>query len=598
MNEDDLDELQRQRQHDFMMKWYVGENRAAPSDGSTVAARRAAVAAALRADAPALLPGFTALLPVPGGAPGEVAVLTRKPASRSALLRASRFRTDTRPTIDAERIMSQGTAFESLVSGESILALPLPPAGAPLLAPPGDRASDAGEGSLTGAHFAVAQRAGLREGAGDRAATEDVRARTLRSLAGRGLTVPLRQGYGELAANDAALLPYASFKRIASESAAINPVGTTKAAIARAAQARYADIVAASGVAGAAASGGGGAQAQALARELDRANVQRVRRTLHEGVNTLSEDMEAAAGALAAHNADVLEEVDYSARIPEGELVTDVGSGSAPRKGGRVLKGAEKAEAEAVAAERKRLAEEARAALAARTRDRMLGLNKAPIPRTGVGALQTWPLHTPGPLPGDTAGVGGGMPGSGAAAQGTAGMVYRHYSVLDAVEASKRLAAEERVAAADALGKAKGLSTEAAEALRARAAGGAKANAAVQAASRSRAAAIAAQERAREVMSSQAHLVWAAGSSRAPAPKDRALPLLSGGALETEDYLVRVRAEREYESEASKRYFAEEADTRGSRDRVLDVHQGARDPWEGAPRQIDWTRIEGKGQLL
>ena len=99
-------------------------------------------------------------------------------------------------------------------------------------------------------------------------------------------------------------------------------------------------------------------------------------------------------------------------------------------------------------------------------------------------------------------------------------------------------------------------------------------------------------------MSSQAHLVWASGSSRAPAPKDRALPLLSGGALETEDYLARVRAEREYESEASKKFFAEEADTRGSRDRVLDVHQGARDPWEGAPRQSNWARIEGKGEML
>ena len=598
MNEDDLDELQRKREHDYMMKWYVGENKAPPSDGSVFAARRTAAAAALRADTPKFLPGFTALLPVPGSATGEQAVLTRKPAALSVLLRPSRFRTDVRPTVDGERIMAEGLAFESLVTGESILTLPLPPTNDALIPaePDSEKRSTGAAGSLTGAAYQVVDREMAPEGAADRARTEDIRARVQRSLAGRGLTVPLRQGYGQLAANATPLLPYASFKRIAAESAGINPAGTSKTTIAAAAHAAYDAIVAESGRAreeGASARAAkASASAAALHNALDRSNVQRVRRTLDSGLAALAEDMEAAQSTLLAHNAHVLDEIDYTEHIPAGNVRTEVGEGRAPLAG--QLFGRERAEAEALAATRKAQSQAAREELELKQRNRTLGLSKAQIPRTGAGALQTWPLHAPGPLALDTAPVGGAIPGMGAG--GTAGMVFRHYSVLDAVATSKRLEAGERAAAAEALAAKRGLSKEQTEALRAAAGSGsgARPSSVVAAASRSRMQAIAALEKARETMSTQAHMMYAQGSTRAPAQKDRSVPLLSGAALETEDYLARVRTEREWEKKAA----PEEEDTRGARDRIFDKHRSTADPWSNAQRSIDWDRIEGKGQLL
>jgi len=319
-----------------------------------------------------------------------------------------------------------------------------------------------------------------------------------------------------------------------------------------------------------------------------------VRGTLLAGVVGLGESMEAANAALLEHNATVLDEIDYSERIPQGSVRTDVGSGLAPLAG--TLFGREKAAAEAAARERRAAAEGAAAQLAATRRDKSLGLVKSTLPRIGVGALQVWPLHAPGPLPLETAPVGGPAPGLGSG--GAASMVYRHYSVLDAVESSKRLEAGERLAAAEELANARGLSKKEKEALAGRLKGAAR-KAAVAAASASRQAAIAAQERAKATMDSMGALMYAGGDTRIPVARDRAVPLLSGGGLETEDYLTRVQPEREFERQdaASKRGLYEE-DRGKARDRLLDKHGPVADAWGTAPAAINWDRIEGRGELL
>jgi hypothetical protein len=297
-------------------------------------------------------------------------------------------------------------------------------------------------------------------------------------------------------------------------------------------------------------------------------------------------DMQQAHAARLEYNAELQGDIDYEAKIPLGEERTSLDP-KAKAARPSALKQLERAREERVAkAAARRKAEEdaARHKLA-----RAVGLEKGGgAPTYGASALQAWPLHAPGPLHASTERTGL-LPGQ------PAGMLFRHFSVLDGVAASKRLEAAESLGLAQKVAaRGKRDVKEVQEFLKAQAdAAAAKGGLGLgaAAASASRAAAIAAAERARASMGSMAKLFMATGDARAGAAKDRAVPVLSGGALETQDYLARVRQAREFEVEAE-----EEQDLRGERDPRLAAHIGAKDPWLNA--KVDWRAPGGKFAAL
>jgi hypothetical protein len=209
-------------------------------------------------------------------------------------------------------------------------------------------------------------------------------------------------------------------------------------------------------------------------------------------------------------------------------------------------------------------------------------------PTYGSSSLQAWPLHAPGALHASTERTGllQGQP---------KGMLFRHFSVLDGVAASKRLEAAERLSHAKAVSEKKKLPLETVQIMLEReadaAAGKGGLGLGAAAAGKARAAALAAAKQARANMESMGKLFMRDGDARAGAAKDRALPVLSGGALETQDYLARVRQEREFEVEVE-----EEQDLRGARDPRLAAHIGAKDPWVNS--KVDWRAPAGKFSAL
>jgi hypothetical protein len=534
--------------------------------------RRRLVATGLRADAAPNLRGYTAILPLPHSEiPDEKAVMTRKPAVLSGLLRGSRIRVDNRQVINADMVVAEGTAFDSIITGENLLALPLPPSGKPARPPLEDRddLSEEAAASLAGATPSVVARENAEETPAEKEVTAGIHLRTMRMLAGKGLTVPLRQGFGQLAANDVAVLPSASSKRIAAESAGFQPAGTTKTRIAAQARVKFAELTSALAGTG-------------TATAVDTANVQRVRNTLARGVVDLGIDMQLANAARLEYNAELQGDVDYASKIPLGDERTSLDPNAKVKRSTLQQLERAKEERQAKAAERRKAEEDA----AKHKMARAVGLEKGGgAPTYGASAVQAWPLHAPGPLHASTEHTGllQGQP---------SGMLFRHFSVLDGVAASKRLEAAERLthakAAAEKLGQP--LATVTAM-LEKEARGAAKAGAGVQAAGKARAAALAAAEKARVSMTSMARMFMAGGDARQGAPSDRAIPVLTGAALETQDYLDRVRQKREYEIEVE-----EEKDLRGARDPRLAQHVGAADPWLRS--KIDWRAPGGRFPAL
>ena len=191
-------------------------------------------------------------------------------------------------------------------------------------------------------------------------------------------------------------------------------------------------------------------------------------------------------------------------------------------------------------------------------------------------------------------------------------MVYKHYSVLDVIGDSKEAARLEREKIAEKVAREMEEARRAAVGKKKRAWKGRKgagegtlasqlsstptavpaARSGLLAASKSRAAAIEAQQATKDSMSSFGKLMMSRGHARAPAERDRALPMISGGALETEDFVKRVRPLREYEVRAAA--TAEEVEYGGARDRIFDKYHGVKNPWDVAPSKIDWDNIAGK----
>jgi len=542
-------------------------------------------------------------------------ILTRRPTLTSTLLRPSRFRVDNRGGIDADKVMAQGKTFDSLIRGKDLFSQRLPPEddlhADRAVAAEAERLSHAAEGTLENAAMSVVAREKRPELEDEAAITAEIRERGMMSLSARGLMVPVRQGFGELAANDTALLPYASFKSLATQAAAYTASGTSKAEIAKGARVAYREMMADKerkgwepGLGGRRRAGKLHPAKAAYLESLRSADLQRVRSTVAQGLEDIAEEFEEAQTLRKERNADILAEVDFTDNIPMGRLRSDVAKGTSPRLGEIAHEDIEADEA--LKTKRETAAREAAEEAQRVKRAREAGREKAQVPRVGVGTLATWPLHASGHLSTDTAVVGGKKLGGG----GADAMVYKHYSVLDVIGDSKEAARIERERLAEKVRR------EAEEARRA-AAGkkgrrGARGNnkpaaafptspviplarSGLQAASKSRAAAIEAQQASKESMTSIGKLMMSRGHARAPAAKDDALPLITGGALETEDFVKRVRPLREFEVRAAS--TMEELEYGGVRDRIFDIHHGVKNPWDVAPALINWENIAGKDNI-
>lgn len=544
-------------------------------------------------------------------------MLTRRPAQLSALLRPARFRVDNRSTVDAGRVVASGQAFNALVQGEDLFTQPLPPDNTGILAPLEDSesVSKAGVGSLKDAAMSYVEREEAGEPIEDALVTASIRERTQRSLTGRGLTVPVRQGFGELAANDGGLLPYASFKRIAAESASFTNAGVSKADIAAAARHAYDAMVGERDAEGLGKGRGGrrkggvpSDQDSAAAAAIRNMDLQRVRNTVSMGLVSLAEEFEAVNALHKDHNAHARGEVDYTDFIPLGTLRTDVDAGRSPRLGDNPYPGKSKAQVAVLLAKEKARVKAEKEEEDRLKRAREMGQEKPQVPRIGFGSLAAWPLHAPGPLVTDMDAVGGGKRGTSASG-GEAAMVYRHYSVLDSVAESKAAAREERIMIAERVMRE---DAERKAALASKRAGkkvvvpptptlppslaAPLARKGLAEASRSRAAAIEKQKEAAATMKSLSNLMMSRGHARAPAPMDSAVPILSGAALETEDFVKRVKPELEYVVREAALNKGKGVDL--GRDRMLDVYQGVKSPWEAAPALIDFDFIAGKKDVL
>ena len=630
-----------------LQEWYEGKH-SPKSDGSFLAARRYAAALLVRADAPSNLGKFTVAV----NDDNNQAVLTRRPALMSTLLRPRRMRTDNLATLDADRVVAEGAAFATLLRGGDVLKLPLPPSDAPLrkVGRKGDGVVDV-EGSADGVSrlgaatlvhatpsvALLAQAAGTEE---EEAAHAQLAMKGKHLLAGAGLLIPRRTGYGELAANDARVLPASGALRIAAESAPLQPVGTSKAEVLHRAQDLHTALTGA----------GGGAAESPMAK------MRRVRTLLVEGRNALVDELDVAEEARKAANRERNEAARVARMIPAADKRTVVpgqeadekvrlrlkeaaekeqrtrdmlsarvlgleslskGKGTLVKLEGKVGAAAmpaalaaaaaqEAAEAKAEAVEEAAAAAKAEAKALAAKRKRREELGAEP-PLYGTSSLQSWPLHRPGQLPAfaDAAGVPQALLTQSSSALGRSDvpMVYRHYAVLDSVEAARDAADAAEAAAAKAfLNRSAAVRKAELVAVRA-AAKEAKArearrveNAArkglppppplkasqppvgrgATAAARARAAAVAALETSASRMTTIAQLMTSGGTGpMVPATTDSAIPILTRGAQEAEEMLHRVKPLKEWQT----RREEEETDTRSSRNRPLDLYHGVRDPW-------------------
>jgi hypothetical protein len=295
--------------------------------------------------------------------------------------------------------------------------------------------------------------------------------------------------------------------------------------------------------------------------------MQRVRGLLEKGREALATEIELANVARHSYDAAVLGTIDFLSNVPQGHITTVVASSEKPLVNRRELNA--KAAEQALNRER---AEAARQAAAQAQRDRELGISSSEVPKYGASALQMWPLHRPGPLPSHAGEVGiahsvKGAAG-GAAGAGRNALVYRHYAVLDSVQDSKVQAANKRLELLEATAKARGEKVTDED----RAATLHQASLlSITPAQKARNAALKASKNARTACSSIAHLMEARKA------RDKAVPVLTRQALETEEYLERVEVDREYDVAQD---MSLEKDLRSSRDRLLDRYVGTEDAWK------------------
>lgn len=231
--------LKAAAEHARLMAIYRGAPKVAKSKGHDVASRRVNVANMIASDIPENISDYTRTY-------GE-AIITRKPAGSSSILRHGRLRVDTRNTIDAGKILHEGRAFETLMTSDGATA-----AAAQLAAQrreggggdDGDEAANSGgaAGGIVGigrGGLANASIAGVSQGVlptidGGVGATRRHGAMTLHSRPDTGmdpqLTARLKQeliesgvtignsssersGFGTVAVNEPGLLPATSAKR-------------------------------------------------------------------------------------------------------------------------------------------------------------------------------------------------------------------------------------------------------------------------------------------------------------------------------------------------------------------------------------------------
>jgi hypothetical protein len=587
MDEDERALKEYADQAELLKRFYLGGVPDPKSDGTHLARRQRLVADMIAADAPKYLAANSAALNVPavaGGGDGgggrvdlgdvaaaaaataakEPAILMRKPAYLSSILRPKRFRVDTRSTIDAERVMAEGEAFNAMVANEDVLTLAMPPDREPVRRPAHDD-EGVSVGVAATLEDATPSQFALEVAKGSHAEEAEAAAlhtRGLRLLAGRNLMVPKRPGYGQIAANEANVLPAASFKVIAARSAELQPAGTTKSMIMHRAIAEFEGKIAAS------------SSLSTVVEE--KAKIERVRASLAASRLELSDEIMLANEGRAHSDMALLDQVDYMAKIPKDPSA---------KKRPKVIKVDGRSDKEK-RIERETREDDARLAVTARAElARLEALReskpKKEAPTYGTSMLATWPLHRAGPLP------AAAPAGDASAAGGSATMVYRQYAVLDSVAASKKHAAEEKEAMIASVQKRLASTSAGADltSMDVRVALESSRGVGQSAAAKARAAALSAHARAKAAASTLGQLMFASGDTRRTAAfGDEGVPFLTAAAAESEDFLARVRP-------ANKNQVAfvdAEDDTRASRDRRLDVYTGTDDPWRHA--KISWTK--------
>jgi hypothetical protein len=567
--DDDERALKEYADRDALLKqYYLGGIPEPRTDGSLLAHRQRAVADMVASDAPKFLTMFAADVDVPVpertcedlSAPPvppttEPAIQMRKPALLSSILRPKRFRVDNRHTIDASRVMAEGDAFKAMVKNDDVLALPLPPNREPVRRPmpDSDGLSHAAAGTLenvTPSEFALEMARGSND---EEREASLLHTRGLRLLAGRDLMVAKRQGYGQIAANEADVLPAASFKLIAAKSAELQPAGTTKTMIMNRAIEEYERNISAS---------------SALSTvDEEKAKIERVRGTLARARSDIVDELAAANEGRARADMELLDQIDYMSK-----LQPDPRAKTRPK----VVKvdGRSEKEKRLEAAQRRDdqiEAEHARAELARLEALRSSKAKKEP-PAYGTSMLSMWPLHTAGPLAAFSAAGGAEL-----ASEQKSGMVYRQYAVLDSVAASKRHAIAEKEELIRKMQKKLESSSASLTMtdLDVRSALESSRGVGQSAAARARAAALSAHTRARASATTLGQLLSAGGDTRKTASfGDEGMPILSAAAAESEDFLTRVKPANLNEEAF---YVRDETkgDLRNLRDRQLDIFHGA-----------------------
>lgn len=349
MSEEQEEALRAAEEKERLLMYYRGRKQEAKTDGHELERRRKKLAATIGTDAADNLRDYTRVY--------NDMVVTRKPATLSAILRPSRFRVDTRRTVDADHILRDGRAFAQLMLGQGGEAMQLPVAGAVTVTDvKGTRAngdavslSEAAVPSL-GERGSVAGALGMTRQEVEQEAA--ARAALRQSMSGMGNTAAKRQAFGTMAANEAALLPASSAKRATAQ--------VTAAAAGKANTELVQDAEATT------------TGALNDKTEVEKLRIARVRRMMLDA------------------RAELEAEVGAANRVQQAALKDDAAQKTVKVKSIEEIK-KEKAEKAAAAA----------AAASGGAGGGAGGHPKPPEPKIGeygLGLLPQWPLHQPGPL--------------------------------------------------------------------------------------------------------------------------------------------------------------------------------------------------------
>lgn len=205
----------KEAERERLLNLYYGAPKIPKTKGKDLAERRATVANMIANDNPETMKDYTRTY-------GEM-LLTRKPAIQSSVLRPSRLRVDNRNTIDADRVLYDGQAFQTLMAGDATAILHA-----------GTLLNGREQSGLDGKDYGIAESITGMSGAAlptivnsgaasfadrpDASVDTNVRALLLAKMGtSKGNVSAARVTYGSIAVNEPKLLPATSQKRAGRE---------------------------------------------------------------------------------------------------------------------------------------------------------------------------------------------------------------------------------------------------------------------------------------------------------------------------------------------------------------------------------------------